>query len=434
MKPFFTISLTALLLAAPAFAQTTTPLNSIAATVDEDVILRSEFDRAMRTYSAQLAQQSNGAKPSEAAVRKQVMERLVMTKLQVSRAQGSGVNVTDEDITAALNAVAQQNGWTPDQLRANVERQGLNFADYRAALRDEIYTQRLQQAFAQQRVNVSEAEVDNYLKNSPAAGPQLHLANILVATPEGATAAQIADAEKRANAAAAKLNAGADFGAVATEYSNASNALQGGDLGWRSVADIPAALVDTIRGLQPGQFSAPLRGPNGFQIIKLVDVREGAAAGNITQYKARHILVKVGADGDEAAQKRAQDLYERLSKGADFAKAARDYSQDVETKANGGDLGWFEPDRHGPELATALQNLANGAISTPVRTAAGYHIIQRQDLRSVPGGDQALREQAREAVGRRKLEEEWGRFLRSMRNEAFVQYMLPGFEDEAATP
>ena len=436
MKKLLALTLASMLMASPALpvkAQTV-PLNSIAATVDEDVILKSEFDRAMRTYSAQLAAQNNGQMPPEAAVRKQVMERLVMTKLQVARAQGAGISVSDDDVMTAINAVAQQNGWTIDQLRANIEREGLSFPDYQLALRDELYTQRLQQSFAQQRIAVSEAEVDNLLKNSNASGTQLHLANILVTTPEGATADQIAAAERKIREAKAKLDAGADFATVAMEYSTGSNALQGGDLGWRSANEVPSALVDTINGLRPGQASEPVRGANGFQILKLVDVRDGSATGgNVTQYKARHILIHIGTDGEEAARARAATVRERLTKGQDFAKVAKDYSQDVETKGTGGDLGWFDPEAHGPEFATALSNLANGAISEPVRTQAGFHIIQRQDMRTMPGGSDALRAQARESIGRRKLEDEWNRFLRTLRNDAFVQYMLPGFEATEST-
>ena len=432
MKKFIFPTLISLALASTAFAQTA-QLNGIAATVDEDVILKSEFDQAMTTYAQQFARQNNGRMPPEDILRRQVMERLVMTKLQVNRAEASGITVSDEDIMAAINEVAQNNNWTIAQLRANLEKDGMSFASYQAMLRDEISTQRLQQSFAQQRIAVSEAEVDNLLKNSANTGVQMHLANILVTVPEGATADQIAAAKKKADAAKAKLDSGADFAAVATEYSDASNALQGGDLGWRSVADIPPALVDTIRTLQPGQASPPVRGPTGFQILQLKEVREGAGAQMVTQYKARHILVPITGADDAAALAKANDLRNRISKGADFAKVAKDYSGDVATKASGGDLGWFDPEAHGPEFATALQNLANGAVSTPVKTAAGYHIIQRQDMRQVAGGNEALRNQAREAIGRRKLEDEWNRFMRSMRNEAFIQYFIPGFENEPGT-
>lgn len=432
MKKFILPTLISLALASSAFAQTT-PLNSIAATVDEDVILKSEFDQAMATYAQQIARQNNGKVPPEDVLRRQVMERLIMTKLQVSRAEGSGITVSDEDVMAAINEVAQNNNWTIAQLRANLEKDGMSFAAYQAMLKNEISTQRLQQSFAQQRIAVSEAEVDNLLKNSANTGAQMHLGNILISVPEGATADQIATAKKKADAAKAKLDAGADFAAVATEFSDGQNALQGGDLGWRSAADIPPALVDTIRSLQPGQTSAPVRGPTGFQILQLKEVRQGAGAQMITQYKARHILVPI-TGGDEAASlAKANDLRARIAKGADFAKVAKDYSGDVATKAAGGDLGWFDPEAHGPEFATALQNLTNGGVSTPVRTAAGFHIIQRQDMRQVAGGDEALRNQAREAIGRRKLEDEWNRFMRSMRNEAFVQYFVPGFENEPGT-
>jgi peptidyl-prolyl cis-trans isomerase SurA len=412
------------------------PIDRIAAVVNEDVILQSELDRATRNILAQYANRQDQLPPRE-ILERQVLERLVMVRLQVARAAESGVRVSDEEVDAAIGNVAQQNGLSSDQLRQQLARDGIGFDDFRSSLRDELVIQRLRQGFAQSRVSVSDAEVDAAMSTqAQGSGTQYRLAHILVALPENATPEQIATGQQKIDGVKALIDKGEmDFSAAAVRYSDSQNALEGGDLGWRSLGEIPSAFANAISGLQPGQVIGPIRGPSGFQLLRLVETRDGsqAAPTTVTQYQARHILVRTGEGVDEAAAKAKIDtLRARIEGGADFATIASE-SEDTTTAARGGDLGWFTQDQFGPEFGTQVAGLQDGQVSAPFKTQAGWHIVQRQAQRQTQAGDENRRAQVRETIGQRKLEEEWTRFLREMRGEAFVD-VRNGAQPETQAP
>ncbi|MCM2336498.1 MAG: peptidylprolyl isomerase [Pseudomonas sp.] len=407
-----------------ASAQQLQPIDRIAAVVNEDVILRSELDRAVANITQQYRGRENQLPPRD-VLERQVLERLVLIKLQVARAQETGVRVTDQEIDQAIGAIAQQNRLSPEQLRAQVTSDGTSFGEFRNSIRDELLIQRLRQRFAQGRIQVSEAEIEAAMSVQAAAGSQYRLAHILVALPEGATAAQIATAQQKIEGVKSLLDRGEmDFAAAAVRYSDSPNALEGGDLGWRSSDEIPNAFAEMVRRMSPGDVSAPLRGPSGFQLLKLVEVRDAAAdaaANMVTQFQARHILVRVADPSQDAAAKAKVDtLAARLAGGADFAELARQESQDLTTQPTGGDLGWFAADAFGPQFGGQVAALQDGQVSPPFRTEAGWHIVQRMGSRQVNATDQTRRAQISETIGRRKLEDEWNRFLRELRGEAFV--------------
>ena len=409
---------------APAQAQTTLqPIDRIAAVVNEDVILRSELDRAVANISAQYAGRE-GQLPPQDVLAKQVLERLVLVKLQVARANDTGVRVTDQEIDQAIANIAAQNKATPEQLREQIARDGTPYTSFRESVRDELLTQRLRQRFAQGRISVSEAEIDAAVAAQASAGAQLHLAHILVAMPEGATPEQIATAQKKIDGVKALLDKGEmDFGAAAVRYSDSPNALEGGDLGWRSSDEIPTAFAELIRDMKPGQVSAPLRGPSGFQLLKLVETRDSAQGEPrmVTEIQARHILIRVNeTTPDAGAKAKADTLAARIAGGADFAQLARDESQDPSTQGKGGDLGWFAQDAYGPDFGGQVAALQDNQVSAPFRTDAGWHIVQRLGSRQANATDQTQRAQVGETIGRRKLEDEWNRFLRELRGEAYV--------------
>lgn len=414
----------AALAGAPLQAQTTLqPIDRIAAVVNEDVILRSELDRAVANISAQYAGRENQLPPQE-VLAKQVLERLVLVKLQVARAQETGVRVTDQEVDQAIAAIAAQNRVTAEQLREQVARDGTPYSAFRDSIRDELLTQRLRQRFAQGRISVTEAEIDAAVATQQNAGAQLHLAHILVAMPEGATPGQIATAQKKIEGVKALLDKGEmDFAAAAVRYSDSPNALEGGDLGWRSSDEIPTAFADLIRNMRPGQVSAPLRGPSGFQLLKLVEIRDTAQGETrmVTEYQARHILVRVNDTIPDAdAKAKADTLAARIAGGADFAQLARDASQDPSSQGKGGDLGWFTQDSYGPDFGGQVAALQDNQVSAPFRTDAGWHIVQRLGSRQANATDQTRRAQIGETIGRRKLEDEWNRFLRELRGDAYV--------------
>jgi peptidyl-prolyl cis-trans isomerase SurA len=413
--------LTSLLPSGTAHAQA---IDRIAAVVNEDVILQSELDRATRNVLAQYANRQDQLPPAD-VLERQVLERLIMVRLQVARAAESGIRVSDQEVDAAVNSVAQQNGMTLEQLQQQVAREGGSFTDFRNSLRDELVIQRLRQSFAQSRVSVSDAEVDAALASQQASGGvQYHLAHILVALPENATPEQIATGQQKIDGIKALIDKGEmDFAAAAVRYSDSQNALEGGDLGWRSLNEIPTSFAATISSMQPGQVIGPTRGPSGFQLLKLVETRDAsqAAPTTVTQYQARHILVRPGEGEDDAAAKAKIDtLRARIEGGADFAELATEESDDKTTSVRGGDLGWFTQDQYGVEFGTQVAGLQDGQVSQPFKTPAGWHIVQRVGQRQTNVTDENRRAQARELIGQRKLEEEWGRFLREMRGEAYV--------------
>ncbi|MFI8717143.1 peptidylprolyl isomerase [Stenotrophomonas sp. NPDC077464] len=405
-------------------AQQTQSLDRIAAIVDEDVVLQSELDRAVQNIKAQYAGRE-GQLPPDDVLNRQVLERLVLVKLQVARAQGSGIKVSDQELNQALNSIAQQNGSNLDALRQRLAADGLDFNDFRNSVRDEITVQRLRQSFAQSRISVSEGEVDAALKQEATAGTQYHLAHILIALPEGATAEQIATGQKKVDGVKALLDKGElDFNAAAVRYSDSPNALEGGDLGWRSLDEIPGAFAQMMNGMKAGDVVGPLRGPSGFQLLKLVEVRDASATASgqtITEYHARHILVRVNDQQDNATAKAKIDtLRARIAGGADFQAVARESSEDSNSKGQGGDLGWFPADAFGPDFGKQVTALSDAGVSQPFRTDAGWHIVERVGSRQTDAGTDNKRAQIRETIGRRKLEEEYNRYLQELRGEAYV--------------
>ncbi|SOD54688.1 periplasmic chaperone for outer membrane proteins SurA [Pseudoxanthomonas wuyuanensis] len=418
--------LLATVVAAPlARAQSLQPLDRIAAIVNEDVVLQSELDRAVQNVTSQYADRP-GQLPPRAVLERQVLERLVLVKLQVARAAETGIRVNDQELNAAVASVAQQNGATVEQLRQRLESDGMSFADFRASLRDEIVVQRLRQSFAQSRIQVSEGEVDAALAAQASSGVQYHLAHILVGLPEGATAEQIATGQQKIDGVKGLVDRGElDFAAAAVRYSDAPTALEGGDLGWRSVDEIPTAFANLLKDMTPGQIVGPLRGPSGFQLLKLVETRDAAqaAARTVTEYNARHILVRVTEVQDAAAAKAKIDtLRARIAGGADFVEVARESSEDANSRGDGGDLGWFPADAYGPAFGQQVASVADGGVTSPFRTDAGWHIVQRVASRQTDVTNANQRAQIRETIGRRKLEDEYNRYLQELRGEAYVSF------------
>lgn len=419
--------LLATLFAAPAHAQSLQSIDGIVAVVNEDVILQSELERAMHNVRAQYAGREDLLPPLE-VLQKQVLDRLVLVRLQVARAEQSGITVSDQEVDLAVANIAAQSGGTTEQLAAQLEADGLSMADFRNSLRDELLVQRLRQSFARSQIVISEAEVDAALGTLADNAQQFHLAHILVALPDGATAEQIATGKSKIEGIQGLLERGEmDFAAAAVRYSDSPNALEGGNLGWRSVDEIPASFAQVVAKMTPGQVIGPLRGPSGFQLLQLVETRDISQAGpqNVTEYQARHILIRVNDTVSPAqAKARIDTIRARLAGGADFAEVAMESSEDVNTKDQGGALGWFQANAFGPDFGAQVTSLQPGDISAPFRTAAGWHVVQLTDTRQREVSQDNQRAQVRAAIGQRKLEEQWNRFLREMRGQAYVDIRI----------
>ncbi len=437
MKKFLACVLTAAVLFAPVQAQQLQPIDGIAVVVDEDVILQSELDRAVANIRAQYAGRTEQLPPPE-VLQRQVAERLVLLKLQVARAEATGVRVADPEVDQAVGGIAAQNQASVEQMRAQLAADGTSFTQFRDSIRDELLVQRLRQRFAQTQISVSDAELDIALEAQQATGEQFHLAHILVALPEGATPEQIATAQTKVEGVKGLIDRGEmNFAAAAVRYSDSPNALEGGDLGWRAANEIPAAFAELVRGMGPGQVTDPIRGPSGFQLLQLVETRDASQAGPsmVTQFQGSHILIRVGETTSAAeAKAEADTLHARIVGGADFAELAREHSEDPSSQASGGDLGWFTQNQFGPDFGAQVAGLTDGGVSAPFRTQAGWHILKRTGIRQTDVGDENQRAQMRETIGRRKLEDEWNRFLREMRGEAFVDFRDDADDVPETTP
>ncbi|GAB3349319.1 peptidylprolyl isomerase [Lysobacter tyrosinilyticus] len=443
MKKFLACLFTAAALSgAPAIAQQQSsslqPLDRIAGIVDEDVILRSELDRAVANITRQYAGRENQLPPRD-VLERQVLERLVLMKLQLARAEQTGVRVTDQEVDSTIAGIARQNNLTNDQLRQQAAADGGTFDDFRNTIRDELVVQRMRQRFAQSRISVSEAEIQAAMETQKNAGVQFHLAHILVGLPEGATPDQIKTAKSKIEGVQGLVDRGEmDFSAAAVRYSDSPNALEGGDLGWRSMDEIPAAFAALVKNMKPGDVTAPLRGASGYQLLKLVEVRDEAqstAGSMVTQVHARHILIRVNDVVTEAAAKAKIDtIAARLKGGADFVQVAREESQDLSSQAKGGDLGWFVPEQYGTDFGGQVAALNDGQISAPFHTDAGWHVVQRVETRQTDASDENRRARISDTIGRRKLEDEWNRYLQEMRGDAYFVDMRNGLPAEQTAP
>jgi peptidyl-prolyl cis-trans isomerase SurA len=408
---------------ARAQALSTDPVDRIVAVVDEDVILQSELDRAVGNILAQYTGRS-GQLPPRDVIERQVLERLITIRLQLARAEQTGIRVNDTELDQSVMRLAQQNNVSLDQLRASLERDGFSYAEFRDTMRDELAVQRLRQRFVQSRVNVTDTEVDILLASESLKRGEVRLSHILVGVPDGASAAQIQAAREKSEMVMKEIDGGLDFAAAAIRYSDGQQALEGGDLGWRKYNEVPDAFADQIAGMQPGEVTQPMRGPSGFHILKLVEVREQQQE-LVREYNARHILVNTTelVTANDALDT-VRDVRRRLDAGGDFAELAREFSDDNTTANLGGDMGWFEIGAYGTRVEQVLAGLDDGQLSEPFQTEVGWHLMQRLGTREADVTDERRREQAREIVRNRKAEEEYDLYLRQLRGEAYIENRL----------
>jgi peptidyl-prolyl cis-trans isomerase SurA len=422
------LPLLALLLwsAAPAAAQRIVPLDRIAAVVNQEVITQDELEQRVALIRRQIAGRGTPA-PDAAALRRQVLERMIVERAQIQYARETGLRIDDAQVDQAIQRIAQQSNLTPAQFRQVLQRDGVAYDQFREQLRNELLIGRLRDREVESRVTVSEAEVENFLATQRAQGSgsaEYLVSHILVRVSEGATGAEIEARRRRAESALAELRGGADFARVAAVYSDAPDALQGGSLGWRPPSRLPELFAQTVAGMTPGQLSPVLRSPGGFHVLKLAESRGARAAAKVTQTRARHILVKPSDVLPESeARERLLQVRERIANGDDFAELARLVSEDL-SASRGGDLGWINPGDTVPEFERAMDALQPGQLSPPVKTPFGWHLIQVQERRAGDVSAERERVLAREAVRSRKADEAYEEWLRQLRDQAYVEYRL----------
>lgn len=401
-------------------------LDRIVAVVNDDVVLASELQQEIREVRAQL--QSRGVQvPARDRLERQVLERLVMQRIQLNEADRAGISVDDATLNAAVQRVAQRNNMTLSQLRDAMAAQGMEFADFRDRLRQEIKVSRLQQREVSRQVNVSSQEIEQFLEQQQRSGKgyEYRLRHILVSIPEAASPEQVEAAREKAQRLYETLTAGeADFSAVAAAQSDSQTALEGGDLGWRSAAELPTLFAERVPGMSIGQISRPIRNPSGFHLIKLSDRRAGERH-VVEQTHARHILIRPNAVVSRTdARRRLESLRRRIKAGEPFEELARANSDDGGSASQGGDLGWVNPGTMVPRFEQAMDRLDAGEISQPFETRYGWHIVQVLERRRHDSTDDVQRNQAASQIRQRKEEEAREQWLRRLREEAYVDYRL----------
>ncbi|MCQ8182172.1 peptidylprolyl isomerase [Methylomonas sp. SURF-1] len=401
-------------------------LDRIVAVVEEDVILERELNAEVAAISSKLSS-SNVMVPPEFVLRKQVLERMVVDKLQRQMAAKSGIQISDEMLSASVSDIAARNGMSVDAFRSELARQGMDYKSFEDNLRNEIIINQLRGREIGARVKVTDAEVQHYMETQSKAGQsgaQYHLGHILIAVPEGASASAIQKAKDRADQVIADLRGGKDFKQVAVGVSDDDNALKGGDLGWRSIGQIPSLFTDIVGTMNQGDVSEAIRSPSGFHIIKMLET-EGGSQHIVTKTKVRHILIKTNELVDDAeAQKRLLALRERINDGDDFAALARAHSDDKGSAINGGSLDWVGPGALVPPFEEAMNKLAINEISAPVQTQFGWHMIQVLGRESQDNSEQFRKDKIRDEIRKRKIEEETELWLRRLRDEAYVEIDL----------
>jgi peptidyl-prolyl cis-trans isomerase SurA len=401
-------------------------LNRIVASVNNDVVLESELrNRSSMVINQLRAQQAE--LPSRAALQKQILDRLILENLQLQMAERNGIRIDDEKLNNNMRKLAKQNDMSLSEFRAALEQDGYDYVAFREQFRNQITINQIRQQMVDNRVEVTEQEIDHLLATAASFNDQnreYHLAHILVSTPEAASPEQIREARLRAEGILTRLRDGADFEQMAIAESDGQQALNGGDLGWRKTGQLPSFFSDVVGQLQIGQISDPIRSPSGFHIVKIVNIR-GDQRHMIKQTRARHILLHPDTlVSEQEVKTRMEQLRERIAQGEDFAVLARAHSQDPGSGSEGGELGWVTPGQMVPEFEQAMDELAIGEVSQPVQSRFGWHLIQVQDRRQQDETDEYRRTRARESIRQRKTDEQLEIWLRRLRDEAYVEYHL----------
>ena len=399
-------------------------IDYIVAVVNEEVITRRELDRAVESATTQLQQQGIQL-PDYQAIKSQVMESLIVKRIQLQRADEIGITVSDSELDETIQRIADENNLSLQAFYVALEEDGVNFNKFRNDVRDEVVMVRLREREVNSRVNVTDGEIDNFLrtqKTSAVGNDEYLIAHILVRVPEHIDALQVEERRQRAELVLAKLEEGVEFAQVAAEYSDSDDAMRGGVMDWRPAAQLGPRFAELLTTMQPGELTPIIQSPVGFHILKLLDQRaQEKPVVIIDQTNARHILIKVNELTSESdALQLIRQLKERIDNGASFEEIAKLHSED-NSASSGGDLGWISPGVTVPAFEKAMDTLLPGQISEPIQTQFGWHLIQVIERRSEDVSDEQQRQNAREAIHTRKADvvlEEW---MQQLRDQAYVE-------------
>ena len=427
--PFFALAMASALallapgaLAAEPMEGSGVLLDRIVAVVNDGVVLQSEVMTQGSAIVSRLRADGVQLPPAE-VLQRQILEKLVVDKIQLQRAERLGVQVTDDQLNRALGVVAERNNITLSQLPDALAAQGVEYASYRDQIRRDMLIEQLRNRDLVPRVNITRKEVEDYMKRADAGdNTDYEISHILISVPAGSTAEEREQAEVLALEVYNRAVDGEDFAQLAVAHSNGQKALEGGKIGWRKAAQLPTLFADQVLAMEDGDISKPISSSSGIHLVRL-DQKRGAAPVMVTQRQARHILISPNellTDAD--ARARLVDIAQDIEDGKDFAELAKEHSDDKGSGSQGGDLGWANPGNFVPEFEAALNEMEPGDISDPIRTAFGWHLIELLDTRVKDNSEEESLNEAYGEVRTRKLQDETERWLLQLRDEAFVDY------------
>lgn len=401
-------------------------LDSIAAVVNDGVVLTSELKIEIQQIVARLEAQGTQVPPMS-QLAPQILERLVIRRIQLQRAERIGMQIPDETLNIALADIAERNGVSLSDLPDMLRREGIDYANYRMEMRDQLIVEQLRQRDVIGGINVTPRELEDYLERQAGRANrnvEFKLSHILISTSANADPENVATAEKRAWEIYERATNGEPFVELAIAYSDGQQALDGGDMGWRKGEELPTLFADIVPGLEIGQVGEPIRSASGFHLVRLDD-RRGAEPIMESQTRARHILITANEIlDDEAVRQKLTEIRQQIIDGDSFEAVAKVVSEDPGSAINGGDLGWNGPDMFVPEFQAVCDQLEIDEISEPFRSNFGWHVIQLLDRRVHDTTDEVMHQEAMMAIRNSKLNEETELWARRLRDQAFVEYRL----------
>lgn len=400
------------------------PLDRVVAVVDDDIIMESELMERAASIRMRMREQQTQLPPTKVLL-EQVLERMIVESIELQMADKAGIRVNDNQLNDTLANIARQNNMTTENFRETILREGMSWPALRDQIRRELTVNQLRQRRVGGRIQITDLDVDNFLNSEVAKtnlAPDYRLGHILIAINDN-TSPQAA--EETALMVVQKLQKGADFAALAAQYSSGEAALSGGDLGWRKAAQLPTLFADTVLEMKANEVSQPIRSASGFHIIKVLELRGGTEQ-MVQQTKTRHILVKPNEiRSEQETVKLINDIHQQLVADPEqFATLAKTYSDDPGSALQGGDLGWVNPGSMVPEFEQQMQNAKVGELSEPFRSNFGWHILQVTERRQQDMSEEFRRGRARQMLQKRRYDEELDGWLREIRQNAYVEIKL----------
>ena len=399
-------------------------LDRIVAVVNNDIILQSEFESEISTVIARLESQDQQL-PPRVQIAQQVLEQLIVKKIQSQRARQAGLRIPDQMINQTLASIAQRNGTSINDLPAALEADGVDYASFREEIREQLTIQQLSQRELSGDIRVSESEIDRLISRG-GNDKEYRIKQILIAVDQNATQELIDLKKEQVEKIRGRILTGEDFSKLAIAYSNGTKSLEGGDLGWRSLAQMPSIFSDRVRSMEKNDISEVIRSASGFHIMLLDEIRGNELPEQIvTQYSARHILIRDSNLSSDAENKdKLNGIREKIITGEDFSEAARINSEDPGTATKGGALGWSVPEVYDATFASVIKTSPIGEITEPFKSQYGWHILEVIDSRQHDMAEELLRKRARNALSEQKFEQESVLWMQRLRDEAYVEYRL----------